>query len=54
MSTKEEIVSDAAFKACSFSSYFNFAYVCKDGQVTSVTCKYYCLLVLNPIITNCC
>ena len=29
MSAKQEIISDAAFKAWSFSSDFNFA--CKDG-----------------------
>ena len=29
MSTKQDIVSDAAFKAWTFSSDFNFA--CKDG-----------------------
>ena len=29
MSTKQEIVSNAAFKACPFSSDFIFA--CKDG-----------------------
>ena len=52
MSTKQEIVSDAAFKAWLFSSDFNFA--CKDGRVTAATCKYYCPLVVNPTITNCC
>ena len=51
-STKQEIMSDAAFRACPFSSNFNFVY--KDGQVTTVTCKYYCPLVVNPTITNCC
>ena len=50
MSTKQEIVSDAAFKAWPFSSDFNFA--CKDGRVTTATCKYYCLLVVNPITTK--
>ena len=52
MSTKQEIVSDAAFKAWPFSYDFNFA--CKDGRVTAATCKYYCPLVVNPIITNYC
>ena len=52
MSTKQEIVSDAAFKAWPFSSDFNFA--CKDGRVTTATCKYYCPLVVSPTITNCC
>ena len=52
MSTKQETVSDAAFKACPLSFDFNF--VCKDGQVTSAKCKYYCPLVVNPMITNCC
>ena len=50
MSTKQEIVSDAAFKASPFSSDFNFA--CKDGQVTATRCKYYCPLVANLTITN--
>ena len=40
------------FKAWLFSSDFNFA--CKDGWVTAETCKHYCLLVVNPTITNCC
>ena len=52
MNTKQEIVSDADFKAWSFSSDFNFA--CKDGRITKATCKYYCLLVVNSAITNCC
>ena len=52
MSTKQEIVSDAALKAWSFSSDFNFA--CKDGRVTAAACKYYCSLVVNPTTTNCC
>ena len=52
MSTKQEIVSDAAFKASPFSSNFNFA--CKDSRVTAATCRYYCPLVVNPTITNCC
>ena len=52
MSTKQEIVSDAAFKACPFSSGFNF--INKDRRVTIATCKYYCALVVNSTITNCC
>ena len=52
MSTEQDIVSDAAFKAWPFSYDFNFAY--KDGQVTEATCKYYRPLVVNPTITNCC
>ena len=51
MSTKQESVSDAAFKAWSFSSDFNFA--SQDDRVTAVTCKH-CLLVVSPIVTNCC
>ena len=47
MSTKQEIVSDAALKAWPFSSDFNFA--SKDG---AAKCKYYCPLVVNPTITN--
>ena len=50
MSTKQEIVSDAAFKAWPFSSDFNFA--CKDGWVTTTTCKYYFPLVINLTITS--
>ena len=50
MSTKQEIVSDAAFKAWPFSSDFNFA--CKNSQVTAATCKYYCPLVVNLTITK--
>ena len=50
--TNQEIISDTTFKAWPFSSDFNFA--CKDGWVTAATCKYYCLLVVNPTITNCC
>ena len=49
---QKNVVSDAAFKACPFSSDFNFT--CKDGRVTIATCKYYCLLVVNLAITNCC
>ena len=52
MSTKQEIISDAAFKAWPFSFDFNFA--CKDGSITAATCKYYCPLAVNPTITNCC
>ena len=52
MSTKQEIVSDAAFKAWPFSSDFNFA--CKDGRVITATHIYYCPLVISPTITNCC
>ena len=35
---------------CRLTSDFNFA--CKDGRVTAATYKYYCPLVVNPIITN--
>ena len=52
MSTKQEIVSDAAFKAWPFSSGFNF--IRKDGRVTAATCKHYCPLVVNSTFTNCC
>ena len=52
MFTKQEIVSDTAFKEWPFSNDFNFA--CKDGRVTATTCKYYCPMVVNPTITNCC
>ena len=52
MSTKQEIVSNAAFKTLSFSFDFNFT--CEGKQVTAATCKYYCSLVVNPAITNCC
>ena len=52
MSTKQVIVSDAAFKAWPFSSDFNFG--CKDGRVTAATCKCYCPLTVNPTISNCC
>ena len=44
-------ISDAIFKAWPFSSDFNF--ICKDGRITIATCKYDCLLVVNPTITNC-
>ena len=49
-SMEQEIIPDAAFKAWPFSSDFNFAW--KDGQATAATYKYYCPLVVNPIITN--
>ena len=52
MSSKQEIISDAAFKAWPFLSDFNFT--SKDGRVTTATSKYYCLLVISPTITNCC
>ena len=52
MSTKQEIVYDAAFKAWPFSSDFNFS--CKDGRVTTATCKYYCPLAISPTVTNYC
>ena len=39
MSTKQEIISNAAFKAWPFLSDFNFAY--KNSQVTAAKCKYY-------------
>ena len=51
MSTKQEIVFDAAFKAWPFLSDFNFA--CKDGRFTTAACKYYCPLVISPTIANC-
>ena len=44
MSTNQENISDAIFKAWPFSSDFNFA--CKDSWVTTATCKYYCPLVV--------
>ena len=50
MSTKQEIASDATFKAWPFSSNFNFA--CKNSEITTATCKYYCLLVVNLTITK--
>ena len=50
-STEQEIVSDATFKAWSFSSDFNF--VCKDDRVNTATCKYYCPFIVNPTINNC-
>ena len=48
MSTKQEIVSDTAFKARPFSSDFNFP--CKDGRVTAATCEYDCPLTVNPTL----
>ena len=51
MSTKQESVSDAAFKTWPFLSDFNFA--SKDYRVMAATCKY-CPLVVSPTITNCC
>ena len=52
VSTKQEMVSDAAFKAWPFSPDFYFAF--KYGRVTTAICKYYCPLVVSPTITNCC
>ena len=51
MSTKQESVSDAAFKTWPFSSDFNFAD--KLGPVTEATWEYF-PLVVGPTITNCC
>ena len=55
MSTKQESVSDATFKAWPFSSKFNFA--SKHGQVTTATCKY-CPsvvgLILLPTVAKSC
>ena len=51
MSTKQESVSDAAFKTWLFSSDFNFAG--KDDRVSAATCKY-SPLVVNLNVTNCC
>ena len=48
----KRVLSDAAFKAWPFLSDFDFA--CKDDQVTAATYKYYCPLVVNPIMTNSC
>ena len=48
MSIKQEIKSDAAFKAWPSSSAFNFA--CKDGCITAGTCKHYYPLVVKPTI----
>ena len=44
MSTKQESVSGATFKAWPFSSVFNFGF--KDGRVTTATYKY-CQLVVS-------
>ena len=44
MSTKQESVSGATFKAWPFSSIFNFG--CKDDRITAATCKY-CQLVVS-------
>ena len=44
MSTKQESVSRATFKAWPLSSIFNFG--CKDGWVIAATCKY-CQLVVS-------
>ena len=52
MPTKQEMISDLAFKAWPFSYDFNFA--CKDGWVNTTTCKYYFPFVANSTITNCC
>ena len=51
MSTKQESVSDVAFKTWPFSSDFNFAN--KLGPVTEATWEYF-PLVVGPTITNCC
>ena len=45
MSTKQESLSGATFKGWPFSSVLNFG--CKDGRVTTATCKY-CLWVVSP------
>ena len=47
MSKKQEIISDAAFKAWPFSFDFNFA--CKNSQVTAATCKYYCPIFFSVV-----
>ena len=52
MSSRQEIVSDAGFKAWLFLSDFYF--ICKDGQVSAATCKHYCPLDVSPTIPNCC
>ena len=46
-SKKQEIASDAVFKAWPFSSTFNFAR--KNSQVNSATCKYYCLFFCGSL-----
>ena len=51
MSTKQESVSEAAFKTWLLSSDFNFPG--KDDWVTAATSKY-CPLVVSPTVTNCC
>ena len=51
MSIKQEIESDAAFKALPFSSDFNFAR--KNSQFTAAACKYYCPLVVNLTLPSC-
>ena len=43
--TKQQSLSGATLKAWPFPSIFNFG--CKDGQVTTATCKY-CLLLVSP------
>ena len=48
MSTKQEIVSGAAFKVWPFSFDFNFA--CKNSQVTAATCKFYCPFFFFSVI----
>ena len=50
MSTEQESIYDAAFKARRFSSDFDFT--CKDGRVTAATCKYYSQLFVSLTITN--
>ena len=52
MSPKQESISDATFKACPFSSDFDFA--SKDDQGTTTTCRYYSPLVVSPTVTNSC
>ena len=52
ISTKQENVYDAAFKAWPFSSDFNFT--SRDGRFNATTCKYYCQLFVSPTITNFC
>ena len=53
MFTKQEIKSDATFKASPCSFDFNFA--CKGDWVTTTTCKCYCPLVITlplPIVSK--
>ena len=52
MSTKQQNISDAAFKAWAFSSDVNFT--CRDGQVTAGTSKCYCQMFVSPTVTNSC